>query len=119
MLAIEDNNILEDVPVAGIDFLRELLQLIAENPGISCAGILENWRGSRYESRLNQLASSNNDLLSTSTRLEAEFVDAIKKLQAKKSQQKLKQLTNIRRVSNLSEEDKEAIRNLAKIGHKK
>ncbi len=118
-LRMEDQGFLDGVPIAGVDFLQELLALIATNPSISCAGILENWRGSRYESRLKELATSNNDIFSVSTNLETEFEDAMSKLKTKKTRQKLKQLTNIKRVSDLSEEDKETIRNLANIGDKK
>jgi DNA primase len=116
---IEDPDILKNIPVAGVDFLAELLQLILANPNISCAGILENWRDSRYEPRLKQLAASNNDMLSVSTRLDEEFLDALDKLLSKKNQQELKQLTSIKRVSDLSEEDKEAIRKLTNIADKK
>ena len=118
-LRMEDQGFLDDVPVAGVDFLQELLALIGTNRGISCAGILENWRGSRYESRLKELATSNNDIFSVSTNLETEFEDAMSKLKTRKTRQKLKQLTDIKRVSDLSEEDKETIRNLANIGDKK
>lgn len=118
-LAIENQDFLKSVPVAGVDFLQELLELIRNNPKVSCAGILENWRDTKYEPRLKQIASSNSDMLAVSSRLEEEFLGAVNKLQAKKTQQELKQLTNVKRVSNLSEEDKEAIRKLTKIADKK
>jgi DNA primase len=118
-LTVENQDALKSIPVAGVDFLQELLELIRNNPKISCAGILENWRDTKYEPRLKQIATSNSDMLAVSSLLEEEFLGALNKLQAKKTQQELKQLTNVKRVSNLSAEDKEAIRKLTKIGDKK
>ncbi len=116
-LRLHDNSVLEGVPVAGVEFLLELLQLIQSNSGISCAGILEHWRETRYEPRLKQLAASNNELFSVSTNLEAEFDDALDKLLDKKSRQKMQQLAT-GKLSNLSEEDKAALRNYRKTEEK-
>ena len=116
-LRLHDNSVLEGVPVAGVDFLLELLQLVQSNRGISCAGILEHWRDTRYEGRLKQLAASNNELFSVSTNLESEFDDALTRLIDKKDRQKLQQLANSK-LSNLSEEDKAALRNIGKTEEK-
>ena len=116
-LRLDEVSVLQGVPVAGVDFLLELLQLIQSNTGISCAGILEHWRDTRYEPRLKQLAASNNELFSVSTNLEAEFDDALARLLEKKSRQKLQQLATAK-LSNLSEEDKAALRNYRKTEEK-
>ena len=112
-LRLKDLSGLDGVPLAGMDFLTELLQLIQANTAINCAGILEHWRDSRYEARLKQLAASNNELFSVSTNLESEFDDAISRLLDLKTRKKLQQLANTR-PSKMSEEDKEALRNLGK-----
>ncbi|NKB35955.1 MAG: DNA primase [Gammaproteobacteria bacterium] len=116
-LRLDDYKVLEGVPVAGVDFLLELLQLIQSNRGISCAGILEHWRDTRYEACLKQLAASNNELFSVSTNLEAEFDDALARLLDKKSRQKLQQLAT-GKLSSLSEEDKATLRNYRKTEEK-
>ena len=116
-LRLDDVSVLHGVPVAGVDFLLDLLQLIQSNTGISCAGILEHWRDTRYEPRLKQLAASNNELFSVSTNLEAEFDDALARLLDKKSRQKLQQLATAK-LSNLSEEDKAVLRNYRKTEEK-
>jgi DNA primase len=118
-LELEEFSFLKTVPLAGVDFLLELLELISANPKISCAGILENWRDTKYEVRLKQIATNNNDMYSVSTKLNEEFLGAISRLEEKKSQQQLKQLTNTKRVSSLSEEDKATIRKLTNTSDKK
>lgn len=49
-------NVLDGIDLQGIDFLQELLVLTHENQKISCAGILEHWRDSKYEKRLKELS---------------------------------------------------------------
>ncbi len=51
---------LDGIETPGADFLRELLILVRQQPGISCAGILEHWRTSKYEKRLKELSIKNN-----------------------------------------------------------
>lgn len=58
-LAIEPNT-LDDIESQSIEFLRELLTLVHKQSGISCAGILEHWRGSKYEKRLKELSIKDN-----------------------------------------------------------
>ncbi|SMN11243.1 DNA primase [uncultured Candidatus Thioglobus sp.] len=53
-------NVLDGVTLQGVDFLQELLVLIYQNPKISCAGILEHWRDSKYEKRLKELSIKDN-----------------------------------------------------------
>lgn len=53
-------NALNDIGTQGVEFLRKLLALVHKQPGISCAGILEHWRGSKYEKRLKELSIKDN-----------------------------------------------------------
>jgi DNA primase len=57
--AIEQLSGIDD-PGAG--FLLEILQFINQNPGTTCAGLLEHWRDTKYESRLRELAASEHPL---------------------------------------------------------
>lgn len=117
-LRLDDPAKMQQVPVAGVDFLIELLDLVHKNPQISCAAILEHWRDSRYEARLKELAAANSEIFSVSTNLEAEFDDALGRLEQKSESQKLQDMARTR-PSDLSEEQKQALRNLASSGQKK
>ena len=61
---------------SGIDFLCELIQLIKKNPNITLAGILENWRDSKFEKRLCELASEEDEFNEIGVTNEV-FTDAI------------------------------------------
>jgi len=51
---------LNDIDTQGVEFLRELLSLVHKQPEISCAGILEHWRDSKYDKRLKELSIKDN-----------------------------------------------------------
>ncbi len=70
----------------GVDFLRELLDYIQQHPGVTCAGILEHWRETRFEQRLRELAAMEDPLLSDEAGLEEkaikqQFMDYISKIE--------------------------------------
>jgi len=77
-ITIEPNT-LNDIETQGVEFLRELLTLIHQQPEISCAGILEHWRNSKYEERLNKL-SIEDCLLSEPDAIKVEFLEIIEKI---------------------------------------
>ena len=77
-MTIEPNT-LSDIETKGVEFLRELLSLIHQQPEISCAGILEHWRNSKYEERLNKL-SIEDCLLTEPDEIKAEFLEIIEKI---------------------------------------
>ncbi|MEE9552236.1 MAG: DNA primase [Gammaproteobacteria bacterium] len=87
---------LSGINIDGMDFVEELLNLIDSRPGINCAGILEHWRNSRYERRLNELALEDIPF-SDLTEIEAEFRDIIAKIkhinQKKQRSAKFKDVT--------------------------
>lgn len=68
----------------GVQFLLELLKFINQQPDITCAGILEHWRDSRYGERLSQLAAMENPLseseLVEEEHIKSEFLDYISKI---------------------------------------
>jgi DNA primase len=101
---------LRDSPVQGADFLLELIELIRSRPRISCAAILEHWRDSRYEARLRDLAAGPEGLESEQFDLEGEFLDALARIRAEKRKQAVQELTRVKRVSELSEEDRGRLR---------
>ena len=75
-LNIESTESLLALESSGIDFLCELIQLIKKNPNITLAGILENWRDSKFEKRLCELASEEDEFNEIGVTNEV-FTDAI------------------------------------------
>lgn len=70
---------LNGIETHGIDFLRELLSLIHTQPTISCAGILEHWRDSKYERHLKELSIKDN-LFNEMDDLRENFLEIILKI---------------------------------------
>ncbi len=77
---------LNDIDIQGVDFLRELLTLVHRQPEISCAGILEHWRDSKYEKRLKELSIKDN-LLTEPEAIKGEFLEIIEKIRLDYKQQ--------------------------------
>ena len=75
-LNIESTESLLAFESSGIDFLCELIQLIKKNPNITLGGILENWRDSKFEKRLCELASEEDEFNEIGVTNEV-FTDAI------------------------------------------
>ena len=110
---------LESMKEPGADFLVELVHLIRDNPGITCARILEHWRGTRFEQRLSELAPSGQSryaadeaALQTPEYLETEFAGAIQQLRNEARKQQLVELSQVTSTSKLSEEQKALLRGL-------
>ncbi len=84
-MAIE-SDALSDIETQGVEFLRELLALVHKQPDISCAGILEHWRDSKYEERLKELSIKDN-LLTEPEDIQKGFLEIINKVRDDYEQQ--------------------------------
>ena len=84
-MAIE-SDVLSDIETQGVEFLRELLALVHKQPDISCAGILEHWRDSKYEERLKELSIKDN-LLTEPEDIQKGFLEIINKVRDDYEQQ--------------------------------
>ena len=100
---------LAGVSMPGVDFLQELIDLVHSNPGITCAGLLERYRGTRYETRLNELASDAVLPADEEFDLEGEFVDRVEKLKTVKARQAREEMAGAK-PSKMSEADKQRLR---------
>jgi DNA primase len=105
---------LDDIPDPGAKFLRELVELLHTSPGLNCAGIIENWRDTRYEARLRQIAADSDERISSLTDPDMEVLDALEKLRRQKDRQFRQKIAKIERISDLSDEDKERLRQSGK-----
>ncbi len=108
-MLVDDPAELAGIAAPGADFLRELVTLVHSNPEITCAGILENWRGSRYETRLNELASGPGLPEDEAFDLEREFIHRVEKLRETKARQSIEEITESL-PSELSDEAKMQLR---------
>jgi DNA primase len=77
---------LNDIKIQGVEFLRELLNLVHKQPEISCAGILEHWRDSKYEKRLKELSIKDN-LLTEPKAIQEGLLEIITKIKDDYEQQ--------------------------------
>lgn len=110
-MLIENPAELDDIPVAGTDFLRQLVELVHNRPQLTCAGLIENWRGTRFETRLREIAASSADRTSELTDPDQELLDALDGLRQVRTRQLRQQMTSVVRMSDLSEADKQQLRN--------
>ena len=106
-MLVEEPGQLSGLSVPGIDFLMQLITLVHTNPEITCAGILEHWRDSRYEQRLNELASAPVIPEEESFDVEHEFIARIEKLKTAKARQTVDRIVRSKKPSELTEEEKE------------
>jgi len=60
-LDVKSTDSLRLLKSSGANFLCKLIELIKENPNITVAGILENWRDTKFEKRLCDLASAEDE----------------------------------------------------------
>ncbi|MFT5425330.1 MAG: DNA primase [Gammaproteobacteria bacterium] len=92
---------LSDIETQGMEFLRELLALVHQRPEISCAGILEHWRDSKYEKRLKELSIKDN-LLTEPEAIKEGFLEIINKIRDDYDLQlRKKQKQNIQNIDDL------------------
>ena len=108
-MLVEDTAELSGITVPGVEFLTELVTLVHSNPEITCAGIIEHWRGSRYEQRLNELASGFGLPGDEHFDPEREFIDMVEKLKLVKTRQSIEKITQSS-PSELTEEAKTQLR---------
>lgn len=118
-LQLGDAEIMEVRGSAGAEFLHTLITLIRKNPGITCARILENWRGTRYEKRLTQLSLSGQSRyaadeapLTSRDFMQTEFRGVIDRLLDEKRKNRLVELNTVSSPAKLTNEQREYLKNL-------
>ena len=102
---IETPSELDEIPDPGASFLREIVELIHSRPEVSCAGIIENWRGSKYENRLKQIAADSDERISALSDPEIELLNSLALLK-KKRDIKSRQILPNKRPSELSDAER-------------
>ncbi len=103
---------LSEFHTPGIDFLCELIRFIQQHPQITTASILENWRDTKFERRLRELASEEATVNEIGVNDE-EFRDSISRLiEANRHEFELFKMKS--KPSELSEEQKQRYREMQK-----
>jgi DNA primase len=111
---ISEPDILADLPVAGADFLKQLVEFIQARPHIRFAGILEHWRDTKYETRLKELATEHDELLTElDGNLDTELLDGLDRLQEQKRKHIRQKSTTVNRMSDLSDEKRAELQALS------
>ena len=105
---------LNSFPSHGIIFLCELIEFIQSRPNITLGGILENWRDTKFERRLQELSSEEAVFNEIEVTTEV-FLDAIKSL-IKSNLKEFELLKGINSPSELTDEQKSRYRNIQKSG---
>ena len=109
---LTSGDVLANFTSPGIVFLHELIEFIRSRPNITLAGILENWRDTKYYQRLQALSTEEETFDEIGVTAEA-FVDAIESLinANKKQFESFKTKTS---PSDLTEEEKARYREMQK-----
>ncbi|HHH43807.1 MAG TPA: DNA primase [Gammaproteobacteria bacterium] len=100
----------EDLEVAGVSLLTELLELVRQRPHLSLGGILEHWRGKPEESQLARLATQ--PLEVPADGYTAEFMGAIQRLLEQRTRQRTEQLLLQEQGQGLTDAEKQELKQL-------
>jgi DNA primase len=100
----------EDLELAGVELLVELLELLWQHPHLSLGGILEHWRGKPEEAHLARLATQ--PLEVPAEGFAEEFLGAIQRLLEQRTRQRTEQLLFQEQEHGLTEIEKTELKQL-------
>lgn len=109
---LDDISVLQDLDLPGTPLLRELLELLRQNPHLNCGAIVEHWRSgdeSEQEAGRHLAKLASQPLMAPEDGLETEFRDVLAKLAAHKDEQIVDGLLAKARLSGLTEEEKQQL----------
>ncbi|MFQ5661362.1 MAG: DNA primase [Gammaproteobacteria bacterium] len=116
---ITDMEDLARINLSGSGFLAALIKLIQETPDITCARIIEHWRGTKFEQRLSDLAPAaharyekDEEILHSDEYLESEFTGAMTRLREQLRKRQLIEFSGVSSPEMLTDEQKALLRNL-------
>jgi len=110
-----DVEVIRGLHERGIPFLIELIETIRAKPHISCAGLLEQWRGTENGELLAKLVKlpanlTEHELHLTDEDIKREFFDTYQWLKREKFKQRMEELTH---KASLTAEEKQELRELS------
>lgn len=104
MNLVDNDEMLHNIDRPGGVLLRELVELLRNNPQLTCGAILEHWRDRGEGRHLAKLASQ--EMMVPEDGLEAEFKGVMAKLAAERHEQTLDGLLAKASLGGLSEDEK-------------
>lgn len=107
---------LDMVEDAKLNVLKTLLAQVAQNPGITTAALVENWRNTNYFESLNKLAAWNHQVPEEA--LAKEFVDIILFLTKQAREKKIQKLLEKAKQAGLTEHDRLHLQDMLKQRHR-
>ena len=111
-LELESTESLASFSSPGISFLCELIEFIKDRPHITLGGILENWRDTKFDSRLHEL-SADEEVFNEIAVTPEVFLDAIHGL-IESNRKEFEAFKMKNSPSELTEEQKSQYRNMQK-----
>jgi DNA primase len=108
--AVEDPGQFVGVAVPGVDLFRQILELLKLNPHLNSGAIVEHWRDREEGRYLMRLAQAQHPLPEAD--LEAEFRGAVHRILSMYSEQRTAQLLDKARITALTAEEKDELRQL-------
>ncbi len=107
---VEDTSRLEGLEIPGVDLLKQLLELLKDNPHLTLSAILEHWRDREEGRYMMKLAQWRHPLGEAD--LAAEFQGALNRIYARRGEKRTNQLLSKARDSGLTPEEKDELRQL-------
>jgi DNA primase len=117
---IEDWSVLNDLDQPGAPILRQLVELVRQNPQLSCGGIVEHWRAQGQNKEAEHLAKLAGQPINVSgDGLETEFRDVVKHLAKMSGEQRWEYLLSKLQMGSATDAEKNEFSELSSGGGRK
>ena len=117
---IEDWSMLDDLDQPGLPILRQLVELLAQSPQLSCGAIVEHWRSQGKNQEAGQLAKlAQQPMMVPEEGLETEFRAVVAKLEALRDEQRWEYLLSKLQMGSATDAEKNEYSRLSSGGSSK
>jgi len=104
---IDDWSVLQGLEQPGLSLLRGLVELLQQNPQLSCGAIVEHWRAQGQNEEAGHLARlAGQSLMLPENGLETEFIAAVEKLAMLRDEQRWEYLESKVQLGSASDAEK-------------
>lgn len=101
---VQNPQCLDGIELAGVAVLRQLLQLLKNNPQLTTGALLENWREDKYAERLAKLAAE--EVMLPAEQLNVELNGAFNRIIELAQEEKIQLLLNKAEENSLAQEER-------------
>ena len=114
---IEDWSMLDDLDQPGVTILRQLVELLQQNPQLNCGGIVERWRAQGQNEEAGHLAKlAGQPMMVPDEGLETEFRAVVDKLAALRDEQRWEYLLSKLQMGSATDAEKNEYSKLSSGG---